>query len=356
MSKQLHMTHVHSDVPAVERFPSTRYQGSKVRHLRWIRSHLEGISFGSALDAFGGTGAVSYLFKAMGKRTIYNDHLKANFLTGKALVENKDVRLEARRLVEVFRPLPGRNYDDFIARTFKDIFFTDDENRQLDVAGRNLQYLGGYEATLAYHAIFQACIAKRPYNLFHRANLYMRLADVDRSFGNKATWDKSFEEHSIAAVNEANAAVFDNGMENVAVCVDALDAPADVDLVYLDPPYMSDKGVGVDYLDFYHFIEGLADYDTWPSVVDHKYKHRPLRRRETPWCDKERISQQFDRVLDRFKDSIIVLSYRSDGIPSVSELIKLVKRHKRRVREPVFANQKYVLSNKQSMELLLVAE
>jgi len=32
------------------------------------------------------------------------------------------------------------------------------------------------------------------------------------------------------------------------------------DLIYLDPPYLNSKGVGVDYSDFYNFLEGLCDY------------------------------------------------------------------------------------------------
>jgi hypothetical protein len=44
-----------------------------------------------------------------------------------------------------------------------------------------------YKRAIAYSALCQACLAKRPYNLFHRANLYMRTQDVERSFGNKTT-------------------------------------------------------------------------------------------------------------------------------------------------------------------------
>ncbi len=47
-------------------------------------------------------------------------------------------------------------------------------------------------------ALFQSCISKRPYNLFHRKNLYVRTADVKRNFGNKTTWDKPFESISIS--------------------------------------------------------------------------------------------------------------------------------------------------------------
>ena len=34
---------------------------------------------------------------------------------------------------------------------------------------------------LAYFALFQSCIIKRPYNLFHRKNLYVRTKEMKRS-------------------------------------------------------------------------------------------------------------------------------------------------------------------------------
>jgi len=57
-------------------FPSTRYQGSKRKILPWLWSCLRELDFSSALDVFGGTGSVSFLFKKMGKEVTYNDRLQ----------------------------------------------------------------------------------------------------------------------------------------------------------------------------------------------------------------------------------------------------------------------------------------
>jgi hypothetical protein len=85
----------------------------------------------------------------------------------------------------------------FIYDTFRDIYYTDEENRQLDYFNGNIQSYGinQIQRSIMYYLLFQSLIAKRPYNLFHRKNLYMRLAITQRSFGNKATWDRSFVEH-----------------------------------------------------------------------------------------------------------------------------------------------------------------
>jgi adenine-specific DNA-methyltransferase len=154
-------------------------------------------------------------------------------------------------------------------------------------------------------------------------------------------------------VDEANAAVFDNGQPNRALCLDALDTPTGADLVYLDPPYLNAKGVGVDYRDFYHFLEGLASYDAWPERVDQRSRHRRLTPVRSAWTHADTILGAFESVIARHRDSMIVLSYRNDGIPSKAALVDLLRRYKSRVYEAEQA-QKYALANKASKEILLI--
>jgi adenine-specific DNA-methyltransferase len=212
-----------------------------------------------------------------------------------------------------------------------------------------------YKFALAFFALCQACIIKRPYNLFHRKNLYIRLAEVERSFGNKTTWDTPFDEWFRIIAGEANRAVFDNGQQNRAMNLNAIEVPGDYDLVYVDPPYISQQGAAVDYRDFYHFLEGLTMYDEWEQHIDHHSKHRRLRPQPSEWTDKNQIHTAFDRLFDRYQNSIMVVSYRSDGIPSESELMALLRKYKRNVRAEHFGRYKYVLStNSGSGEVLLI--
>ena len=60
---------------------------------------------------------------------------------------------------------------------------------------------------------------------------------MERSFGNKTTWDKPFEEWFQIFVEEANRAVFDNGQSNRALNCDAAEVQGEYDLVYIDKPY-----------------------------------------------------------------------------------------------------------------------
>jgi adenine-specific DNA methylase len=338
-------------------FPSTRYQGSKRRLVPQILEHVRGLEFATALDAFGGTGAVAHALKCMGKRVTYNDFLRFNHQIGVALIENDRVQLTDADVAGVGKRCRSVEYADFIERTFAGIYFTDEENRWLDVAVGNIRALPcRFKRALCWFALCQSALAKRPYNLFHRKNLYMRTAAVARSFGNKATWDRPFPEHFRTFARAANEAVVDSGGKCGAICRDVLEAPQDHDLVYLDPPYVDGRGVGVDYHHFYHFLEGMVNYETWPEVIDASSKHRRLSPRKTPWNDKESFLGWLGEIFCRFRRSIIVLSYRSDGTPSVQDFLDLLRAVKPNVQAHELARYQYALStNVQSHEVLFVA-
>jgi len=337
-------------------FPSTRYQGSKAKLVDWIWNQIEGLDFDTCLDAFGGTGVVAYRMKKEAKQVTYNDLLRFNYHFGVALIENNKVLLQPDEIKWLFQRHSDIRYPTFIQDTFSEVYFTNEENLWLDQTITNIRHLSNpYKFSIAFFALCQACIIKRPYNLFHRKNLYIRFAEVERSFGNKTTWDRPFEEWFRIFIGEANKAVHDNGRTNRALNSDAIDVPGHFDLVYIDTPYISKNGVAVDYYWFYHFLEGLTMYDEWGQHIDYTSKHRRLKPQSNDWLDKKKIHTAFDRLFQRYQRSIIVVSYRSDGIPSESELLSLLQRYKQNVRVEYFGHYKYVLStNSESKEILLI--
>ena len=85
-------------IPHLAKFPSTRYQGSKQKFVDWIWDCVKDIPFHSALDAFGGTGSVSFRLKEEGKQVTYNDILPFNYIIGKALTERAYLREPLREV------------------------------------------------------------------------------------------------------------------------------------------------------------------------------------------------------------------------------------------------------------------
>lgn len=344
------------DIPE-PKFPTTRYQGSKLKISDWIWDNINGIQFETVLDAFGGTGCVSHMLKAKSKQVTYNDILRFNYYIGKALIENNSTYLTDEDVNKILTKNSDVNYQTIIEDNFADIYFKSNENQWLDIVACNIyQMEDNYKKAIAYFALFQSCIIKRPFNLFHRKNLYIRTADVERNFGNAATWETPFDVCFKKFVKEANNAIFDNGKNNIAINKDVFDIKGNYDLVYIDTPYISKKGATVNYHDFYHFLEGLVDYPNWINRIDLKSKHKKLKSIKSVWNDKNKITDAFDKLFDKYKDSVIVVSYRADGIPSIEELEQILSKYKKEIVEVIKTSYKYVLSHKESHEILLIGK
>lgn len=338
-------------------FPPTRYQGSKRKLAAAIVDHLLRHDFTTVLDAFGGTGAIAHALKRAGKRVTYNDVMQFNHQIGLALIENDVVRFGEDDLAFVQTRHPAIPYDDFIERTFDGVYFTGEENRWLDTACQNIARIAcPYRRAIAWFAVFQAAMIKRPYNLFHRSNLSMRLGEVRRTFGNKTTWEGSFDSYFRRFAAQANDAVFDSGGGCRSLCANALELDGSFDLVYIDTPYIKRNGVGTDYHAFYHFLDGMVRYADWGGLIDRRYKHLPLRtHKPQPWSRADQVLPAFQQLLHHFRNSIICISYRSDGIPSVDELRSLLSTQKRDVQMVKLCRYQYALSpSRNASEMLLI--
>ncbi|GAA0266820.1 DNA adenine methylase [Halobacterium noricense] len=337
-------------------FPSTRYQGCKRQIIDELWDIISDIEHDSLLDLFGGTGVVSYKAKSAGKRVLYNDVLSFNGRVGKALIENSKIRLTPQD-VDNLLTFDLDSYPSFIEDEFEGIYFTDEENRWLDRMRKNITVKldNRYKKAIAFAAVGQACLTKRPYALFHRANLYMRQNDVERSFGNKTTWERPFEHYFRKFVIEYNRGIFNNYRENRAFSRDATswDYPQ-TDLVYLDPPYYAkDKSNPVsDYHLYYHFLEGYIKYAEWPSMIDRSVKTKKIEYDRSPWNDPDLIYDVFERIFRECSDRKIVLSYNTESAPTPDEIQTLLSKYKEQVKV-VDIQHKYSLNASDSIQELV---
>ena len=101
-------------------FPRLRYMGSKYRlvpHLAAVFTELAGRT---ALDAFSGSGVVSYLFKALGYRVTANDFLTFPSVIAQATVVNQDTTLAPGDVERICGPAadyaPPRDDNCYIKR------------------------------------------------------------------------------------------------------------------------------------------------------------------------------------------------------------------------------------------------
>lgn len=314
------------------KLPVTRYYGSKRKLVERIWNEIEnlGIEFNTVMDVFGGTAIFSYYAKAKGKAVTYNDIFTFNSHIGTKLIAQTSNDLTYEHAVAMLNRVPGRIYRDIIQENFEGIYYTNAENAQIDTFIQNANALEDDNQKMsAYYLLFQSCIIKRPYNLFHRNNLHMRVNYNGGNFGNKKTWERPFEELFVRFINELDTFTFDNGQNNIALNYNALECPATADLVYIDPPYFSEKRSHTTYHAKYHFLEGLAHYDQIEENLNHRKSNKEVIINKIDQFEKaDSFLVEMEQLILNHLDSNIVISYRNNGRPAISEIMELMRRCK----------------------------
>jgi len=307
---------------AISKFPKTRYYGSKRRLLNWIYHAIKDLSFNTVLDGFGGTASVSLLFRSMGKQVYYHDALLCNTISAEALLADEfpfsNIN-DAYQFIESIRPEYG-----FIAKTFPNMYYTDDENEWLDGAAKAIQAIDNPLQRSAYfYCLFQACLKKRPFNLFHRANLNLRLnKEVNRSFGNLVTWERSFPTLMNESINDLTNIKKCKTTSIILESGDIARLDPGYDLVYFDPPYVRKTKTGDDYLRRYHFLEGLSIYEQWETSINRESSNKTFQPIDhlTKWQSKRVFRELLYDAIEKHKKSIVVLSYISNAYPEEKDI------------------------------------
>jgi DNA adenine methylase len=319
--------------PQVLRYPSTRFMGSKQNLLADIWAVASRFEFHSVLDLFSGSGVVSYLFKAQGKQVFTNDYMVFSALLAKALIENSRDRLseaDVQALCDTTTPADG-----FVSLTFKGLYYADEDNAFIDTVRANLSRLESEtKRALALAALVRACLKKRPRGIF--AYVGQRYDDGRRDL------QLSLKEQFLEAVEQINAAVFDNGQQNAVRHGDALESSQRADLVYIDPPYYSPLSDN-EYVRRYHFVEGLAR--NWEGVeIQWHTKTRKFKSYPSPFNTRQGAYDALSALFQRHSNSILLISYSSHSQPTQEEILKLLKQYKRQV-DVISVDHRYSFGN-----------
>jgi len=321
-------------------FPGTRYMGSKNKIIPDIWQHLYNLDFESAYDAFAGSNVVGYLLKCQGKKVITNDFLNFSHITSKAIIENSFVKLD-KSDVKVL--LKKNKNNGFIRETFRDIFFSEEENEFLDTVRKNILLLENeYKIALALSSLVRACLKKRSRGVFTFVG--------ERYNDGRVDMKKLLDQHFLESIEIFNLAVFDNGQENISLNERTETQNVQTDLVYFDPPYYTPKSDN-DYLRRYHFVEGLVRNWEGITIQEHSVVKK-FESYKSPFAKKETTYTAFENLFNKFKNSIIVISYSSNCFPTKEELTEMLKKYKSKVvvheidHTYSFGNQNHKIGNK----------
>jgi adenine-specific DNA-methyltransferase len=298
----------------VGEFPRVRYMGSKYRlipHLAQIFTELGGHT---AVDAFSGSGVVSYLLKTLGYQVTANDFLSFPAVIARATVVNQDQTLTAEDIGEICGPrADDRN---FIRRTFEGLYFTDADREFLDSAWSHIDRMTGYKRDVAISALVLAAARRQPRGVFTVTGL--RYDDGRRDLR------MSLREHFAERAREYNRVVFDSGQPCTALSGDVFAIPSgSFDIAYLDPPYAPPRDDNC-YIKRYHFLEGLSVYWRGLTIMENT-RTKKLPKRYTPFSYKHTITDALRLTFKQFKDSAIVLSYSSNAVPGAQTIESLLR-------------------------------
>ncbi len=334
----------------LEKFPRTRFMGSKQKLLQFIYENIKDMNGEKFLDAFSGSACVAYLFKAMGKEVHTNDFLRCSYIMAQALVENNKVILTDIDIQILLQT--NDQHSNFISKTFKDLYFNDSDNLFLDQTYANIQmFKDEYKKSLALAALARACIKKRPRGIFTYVG--------DRYDDGRRDIHMPLQEQFIESVKVLNDSIFDNGCTNKAFNLDIFQIPSEnYDVVYIDPPYCSLHSDN-DYSRRYHFIEGLMT--NWSHVaINHFTKTKKIKKFSTPFESKRTVYHAFDKLFSKFQKSSIVVSYSSNSLPTLNQMLLIMKKYKSNVRvakfdhKYSFGTQKANLKNNKVEEYLFI--
>lgn len=318
----------------VSLYPPTRFMGSKRKLLGKIWNVASRFEFDSVVDLFSGSGIVGYMFKSHSKTVISNDYMAMSATFTKAMVENNTVTLpiaEAEKLL-----IKQGEVDHFVSDTFKDLYYTDEENELIDILRTNIAAIDDqYKKAIAMTALIRACTKKRPRGIFTYTG--------HRYDDGRKDLQKTLSQQFLEAVEAVNNAVFDNHKANKSVNGDAMALDVEKpDLVYIDPPYYSPLSDN-EYVRRYHFIEGLAR--DWKGVeIQEHTKTKKFKSYPTPFSTKNGAYEAFDKLFSKFFGSILIVSYSSNSLPTQEDMVALMKKYKEHV-EVVPVDYKYAFGN-----------
>lgn len=311
------------------------YKNTRKKALPWIWTKIEKYvkDFNSVLDVFGKSAYASYFFKKQGKLVVFNDIYLHNYHAGNALIENSSFTLQDYEQLLIKKP--NKNYKFYLSEIFENRYFSKSDLEWLDITIQNIHDLPKFTQSIAYLAVLQTCIKKRPFGSFHRP----LIPDEFRS--NDITFNKfkriSFSELFKQLVEHINSKIFTNSKPNLALNKNEFELPTNVDLVFIDPILIRATKNNRSVKDIetrYHFLEGLVNYDKIPFNIDAENYRGYYKMPNNPWIttNENKLRTLYHDLVDKFRKNVISLVLDGDTFVGWFELVNIAKKFNKKVQ------------------------
>ena len=305
------------------KFPQPQYLGAKHILSSWIAQFIPAET-NVILDAFSGSQSIAYLCKQLGYQVITNDFLKFNSEIGRALIENKYIKLDSNDLNLLFSENFNPTEFNLFETLYTDIFFKREEAKFLDSYRSNISLLGNkYKQALAFVMANRAMTRKITMGHFAHTQALNYASNPERIKRNRSLI-RPLKSLILDIVDDYNNAVFDNKKECIAYnenVLELLPSLSNIDVVYFDPPYCNSHA---DYQSFYHLLETFTIYWKDKKFINSIKRYSP--KKYSGFDTKKEVVKNFQILFEKSKDiPTWLISYNNRSYPDIDTLVSLIK-------------------------------
>lgn len=301
-----------------------RYLGNKTKLLSFIENvitkyEIEGNVFA---DLFAGTGAVGDYFKEK-YQIIANDFLYFSYVINKAKLSNSKIpsykKFESKYNKNIFDWLNSQEFEPneyyFVYNNYSPkggrFFFTEENAIKIDGTRILIEKL-----------LLEGSLNENEY-YFLVASLLECVTKIANTSGTFEAYFKFWEKRATNSFEmmpleiEISDSIFNNSVfhENSNELVRNISG----DIVYIDPPYTVTQ-----YISAYHILETIARYD-FPEIKGVGGK-RDRGNKNSLYARKKEVLFEFEDLFRQLQFKHILVSYSTQGLLSIDELINLAKK------------------------------
>ena len=283
-----------------------KYLGSKRKLVdtlyRTISEHSSG---GTILDAFSGTGRVSYALKSLGCPVVANDHNTYAATIAKCYVEADTTYARQASLIinelNSLPPSPGYFTETFCERSR---FIQPKNGARIDAMREEIERkeLPDVLKSVVLTSLIEA--ADR----------------VDSTVGLQMAYLKQWAKRSYNDIQLRLPELIDGHVACSALQMEAekVVQRIEADVLYLDPPYNQHS-----YLGNYHVWESLALWDK-PEVYGVACKRVDVKTRKSPFNSKRKCADALKKVVEKSKFNTLIMSYNNEGHLKIEEIVNFM--------------------------------
>lgn len=301
-----------------------RYLGNKTRMLENINSVIldNNITEGIFCDLFAGSGSVGDYFKER-FQIISNDFLHSLSIVNKAKLENKDMP-SFKDFIKKYGVDPFTYFNNKIYISDSQFFITNNYspkgNRQF-FTEKNATKIDGIRIEI--EKLYKDFIIDLKERNFLIASLIESVMGVSNTTGTYEAylknWDnRALKEFELQPINIRKAnKIFNNTIYNKDS--NELLRKINGDVLYIDPPYTV-----TDYNSAYHVLESISKYD-YPTIGGITGRRKEITKK-SKYTKKKQALINFEDLFRQANFNHILVSYSTQGLVSVDELVELAKK------------------------------